>query len=521
MIDKKTIPRHPGCYIMKNAAGEIIYIGKAKDLSKRVKSYWYSKDDKTQRLVADIDDIEFILTDNEVEALILESQLIYKHHPKYNIDLKASQRYAFIKISDEKFPRLQLARKVGKSGKYFGPYPSGAARSAAHKAANRIFKLRNCKHIPKQACLRYHMDHCSGPCINMITEEEYKKNIKDVEKFLKGEYKTLIEDMRTLMIQTAEKQEFEKAKFYRDQFLALSKLEEQKMSAPKDYNQDAMNFIVIDNKIIIQIFNFNKGIISGRKEYTFDLDKVITDNPQYDIQFALQKFIQQYYSSFDVPKEIIIPVDLPEKDIISDYLEKVSGHKVDLLVPVQGTKFKLLEMLKKNLLLKAGNTALQELKEVLNLPTVPNVIACIDISTLSGTNSVGSLVQFVNGQPYKSGYRKFKIKEVEGINDYAMLSEIIGRFFKRVLAGQENKPDLLVVDGGPGQLSSVTETLMNMGIEIPSIGLAKRLEEIYFKWDPHPLRLPASNEGLKLLRAIRDEAHRFAVTYQRYRRKQK
>ena len=517
---------------MKDATGKIIYIGKAKNLRKRVKSYWYSHDIKTKSLVSEIDNIEYIVTDNEVEALILEAQLIHHNHPKYNIDLKAGFRYAFIKITNEKYPRLMLARKISRDGKYFGPYPSGEARSWLAKSAINIFKLRTCKKMPSKACLRYHLDYCSAPCIKQINDDEYKQAIKDAEHFLKGDYNILINKVRELMYESAAKEKFEKAKIYRDQLLALQKLEQQKLSAPKHYDQDIINFILFDNKIIFQLFQFSKGIISGRKEYTFDLDNILLDDEvgrewsrpfptESDKSlFALQAFIYQYYSSFPVPHEIILPQTLPEQQTTIDYLTKISGHKVELTVPEKGLKFKLLDMVKKNLILKVdkGGGQLYELQQILHLPVLPNIIACIDVSTLGGTNSVGSLVQFINSHPYKNGYRRFKIKGVHGIDDYAMLAEIISRFGQRIKDNSEIKPDLLIVDGGRGQLNSVNEVLNKLEVKIPTIGLAKKFEEIYTNWSDAPLKLPNNNIALQLLRAVRDEAHRFAIKYQRIKR---
>lgn len=524
-LNKNSIPQLPGCYLMKDANGNVIYIGKAKNLRKRVTSYRYSKDSKTKSLVSEINDIEYIVTDNQVEALILEAQLIHHNHPKYNIDLKAGLRYAFIKITNEKFPRLLLARKIAKDGNYFGPYPSGESRTWLAKSAINLFKLRTCKKIPSKACLRYHLDYCSAPCIKQIEEAEYNQAIKDAERFLKGDYNILINKIRKLMYECAEKEKFEKAKIYRDQLFALEKLEEQKLSTPKEYDQDIINFIILDNEIIFQLFQFHKGIISGRKEYSFDLQKIILGDDVYPVINdkaiqALQDFIHQYYSSFNIPREIILPEVLPKQQITIDYLTKISGHKVELTVPIKGLKFKLLYMVKKNLILKAETqgSQLHELGQILRLPIFPNVIACIDVSTLAGTNSVGSLVQFVNGHPYKNGYRRFQIKGVDGIDDYAMLSEIVLRFGKRIKKGLENKPDLLIVDGGRGQLNTINETLNKLDLDIQTISLAKKFEEIYTNWADTPLRLPNNNRILHLLQFIRDEAHRFAIKYQRKKR---
>lgn len=513
---KKKIPSLPGCYLMKNADGTVMYVGKAKQLRSRVSSYWNARDEKTVALVAEVVDIETIITTTEVEALILEAQLIQKYHPKYNIDLQTTGRYAFLKITDEEYPRIIIARKVEKDGKYIGPFPSAAARNAALRQANRLFHV--CKEKRgKKACFRYSLGQCSGACARLISQEEHSQAIKQAEKFLKGNFAEVINEMRESMQVAAKANHFEKAALYRDALFALEKIEEQHVSHPKAFDQDVLNYIQHNEQLTIQVFHFHRGIIAGRKEFTFSLATLNVASAAD----AVSEFILQYYAGNPVPREVILPAAFSEKVVIEEYLARVSGHAVSFTAPKQGLKKKLLEMVKKNLLAHMGSSGgqLYELQQTLHMDVVPNVIVCIDISHLSGTQTVGSLVQFTNGQPSKSGYRKFIIKTVQGSNDVASIFEVVTRFGKRVMEGKEKKPDLVVIDGGRGQLNSALKAFQTINLSLPVIGLAKRLEEIYVSWAPIPLQLHPKNPGLQVLRALRDEAHRFAITFQRKRRR--
>lgn len=515
-IKKKDFPTHPGCYLMKDSTGKILYVGKAKNVRKRVSSYWRTRDIKTQSLVDEIDTIDFIVTDTEVEALILEAELIQEHHPRYNIDLQSKGRYAFIKLTDEEYPRFIIARKIASDGKYFGPYPSAAARNAVLKSIHRIFRL--CAHARgKKACMRYHLEVCSGSCIGAVPTEEYRRSTRMAEKFLHGEVSGLIEDARRLMTQAVTAENFEKAKIYRDQITDLEKIEQQKVSDPKRFDQDVVYYCVRDDAMIIQIFHFHRGIISGRKEFSYDLSEFLA----LTAREAFQEFIQRYYAGISAPHEIVVQEKLPDHAIVEAYLTQIGGRQVSLTVPQKGLKKQLLEMVKKNIYARfeEGGGQLHELQQALHLSVSPRVINCIDISTLGGTETVGSLVQFKNGQPYKAGYRKFIIKSVEGINDFASVNEVVTRFAKRVLEKKEERPDLLVIDGGKGQLNSALKALAEAGLQLPVVGLAKRLEEIYVSWAPRPLHLLPKSPALQMLRALRDEAHRFAITFQRKRRK--
>lgn len=512
------LPSLAGCYVMRDVKTEVIYVGKAKNLRKRVASYWRAQDAKTSALVAEIADIEYVVTNNEVEALILEMQLIQKYHPKYNIDLQSPGRYAYIKITHEDFPRLLIARKIEKDKAiYIGPFPSGAARNAVLKEAFRIFGLCKQRTRTGKPCFRYHLGQCSGSCVGTVPSLEYRATVKQAEKFLKGDYGGAIRETKEKMFEASKSQRYEQAKIYRDQLFALEHLEEQKVSHPKRFDQDVVNYLVAKHLMTFQLFHFAKGIIAGRKEYALDLDRLNVSSPQH----ALQEFLLQYYSANAVPSEIIIPCALPEQKLTQEYLERVASRSVRLLVPQKGMKKSLLDMVKKNLLSQFGESGgrLYELSQALHIKDLPVRMVCIDISHLSGTETVGSLVHFVNGQPAKSEYRKFIIRSVEGVNDVASIHEVVLRYGRRILEEKEKKPDLIVIDGGRGQLNSALKALASLNVRIPTIGLAKRLEEIYVSWASVPLHLHPKNPGLQLLRAIRDEAHRFAITFQRKRRK--
>lgn len=512
----RILPHQTGCYIMKNADDVIIYVGKAKDLQKRVSSYWRARDIKTYQLVQEIADIEYILTNTEVESLILEAQLIQQHHPRYNIDLQTPGRYAFLKITNEKYPRIVIARRLEDKGIFIGPYPSASARNAALAAGHRIFQLCKQKAKKGRACFRYHLGACSGSCAGIIPVDEYCVSIKAAERFLRGDLQSVIADSEKNMKAAAAAQQYEKATVYRDRMIALRKLETQNVSRPKRYDQDVVNGLFGPNEIRIQIFHFNRGIISGRKEYTFDMAQIHRDDPAE----VLSDFLLLFYRSHDVPREIVVPLLPADSRTLEKSLDMIAGHTVSITVPKKGIKKKLLDLVKKNLWASLGAQGgqLRELQIVLSLPALPVSIACVDISTLSGTNTVGSLVRFSNGQPQKTGYRRFKIKSVIGINDFAAIEELVGRFAQRVRDGGEQKPTLLVIDGGKGQLSSALKSLRAAGIDISVVALAKRLEEIYLPHAAYPLRLSPRSPALQLLRSIRDEAHRFAITYQRKRR---
>lgn len=507
-------PKQPGCYLFKDKEGDIIYIGKAKDIKNRVFSYFQkeNQDVKTQALVKKIFDVSFIITDNEVEAFLLEASLIKKYQPKYNIELKGGVRYAYIKITDDKFPRLETVRVIKKSDKVFGPYPSGSSRVETIRLANSLFKLRVCHKLPKHSCLLYHIKQCSAPCIAKISEANYKKNVVKAEMILKGKTKDLIRNLQKEMRGYSKKLNYELAKIRRDQILALENItQRQKVQLQKRYNQDIINFKQVLNKLVVQLFNINKGVISGRKEFKIraPLNQDMLDN--------ISEFLRQYYYTNDIPQEIILPNKLVDQSLLEKYFSKLAKVKIKITVPQKGDKLKLLKLVKKNIDvgLKLGENSLLELQNKLNLPTLPRVIEAFDVSNLGPTDVVGSMVQFRDGIPDKNNYRRFKIKTFQGQSDFDAMKEIVYRRYYKITKEKSALPDLIMVDGGKPQLSATLISLRELGMQLPVIALAKKQEEIFAPNNRYPIRLPKKTASLKLLQRIRDEAHRFAIKYQR------
>ena len=508
MIDLTRLPEDPGCYIYKDKSGEIIYIGKAKSLKKRVSSYFQSRDhdEKTKSLVAEIDDVEFFATSNEVEALVLENNLIKKHKPKYNINLKDSSRYAYVIVTEEEYPRIMVARDRTQKGKYYGPFVSAEYRDHVIKVLRESFKIRTCAKLPKKSCLRFHIGLCSAPCINNISKEEYSESVKKVEKYLKGNSDELLKKLKVEMKEYSKKLIFEKAKMLRDQITALEYLQEkQKFETEKRYDEDIINYIVDNEKVYLIVFNISRGVLATKNEFSFDFKEDF-----------LEEFITQYYSITNVPKEIILPHDLKDESINS-YLEKIRGGKVEITIPKKGDKYDLLLLVKRNIEISflSENKMINALRDALNINSTPNVIECFDISNTSGTNSVGSMVNFRNGRPDKSNYRRFKIKSVVGADDFSSIYEVVKRRYSRLKAENKDMPDLVVIDGGKGQLDAAKKALDEIEVKLPLISLAKKFEEIYVVGNDEPIRLPKTNEGLKLLMRIRDETHRFGIKYHR------
>ncbi len=512
-MDLENIAHEPGCYLFKDGGGRIIYVGKAKDIAKRVSSYFQKKDldPKTQALVDNISSLDFIITQNEIEALILESNLIKKHQPKYNIDLKDSKRYAYILLTQEEFPRLLIARSKTTQGVYFGPFISAEKRDVLLRFANNIFKLRTCKRLPKKPCLRFHMDLCSAPCIQRSTKEAYNLAVRDAESLLSGKNKQLLKELRERMIQKADNREYEHAKVLRDQITAIESLDvKQNMETRRAYDQDVLGYIVDNSIVHLAVFNVYSGVLSNKDEFDFVY-----------VEDFFEEFILQYYSKEAVPREVILPEEISL--VLKTYLSKKRGSKVKVTVPVKGEKKDLLDLVEKNVekSFMEDELRLRDLKEKLGLQKIPKTIECFDISHTSGSNPVGSMVRFVDGKPDKSGYRRFKIKTVEGIDDCAMIAEVVGRRYKRLKKEEKKFPDLVVIDGGVGQLSSAFRELHSLEVKIPVVALAKKNEEIYFPGFSDPVCFERKSRAVKLLQNIRDEAHRFAVSYHRLLRKKR
>jgi excinuclease ABC subunit C len=507
MIDLEPLPHLPGCYLYLDAEGKVLYVGKAKDLKKRVSNYFQKRDHdpKTESLIQMASSLDFIVTNNEVEALLLENTLIKKHWPRYNIKLKDSSRYACIHLTNEKLPRIRISRSRLGRGIFFGPFTSARERDYVFAVVRKTFQLRTCRRLPKRACLRYHLGACSGPCIGKITEVEYLEKVRRAEAALKGNIDDLIASLRKEMSDSSARQEYERAKDLRDEIVALEGLQErQNMDRKRKFDQDILSYLVDEGNVYLMLFKVYKGTLEGKEDFIF----------AYNENF-LEEFLVQYYSENEPPKELIVPEVL--EDSIEEFLSHVKGKSVRVTVPKQGEKKELLELAKKNVEIGffGDRKKVQALQEALKLPKPPNVIECFDVSHLSGTSMVGSMVQFRGGRPDKSNYRRFKIKSVEGIDDPASIAEVVRRRYTRLRDEKKELPDLVIIDGGAGQLSAAFQELRNLRVRVPVISIAKREEEIYMPGLDKPLPIKKDDKASLYVQEIRDEAHRFAISYNR------
>lgn len=522
-----TLPYEPGVYMMKNKEGKIIYIGKAKNLRKRVLSYFNHRGSndasnwKTSKLVSKIEDVEFLVTDNEIEAFLLESSLIKQYRPLFNIDLKDQQRYTYLKISDEKFPRLLVARRnrdgkfMGIKGKVFGPFVHGSSKYLTIGLLRKIFKIRICNTLPKRPCLEYFINNCDAPCINNVTQSEYINNVQSLENILTG--KKSIEDfigkMQDDMISASNSLDYEKAKAIRDTVSRLENLRsrqkiEHSVSSRSEEEYIGIRYDLLQSKAHILILRRYRGVIRDRKKFQFDL---IGDN-------SFSTFLSQYYySKSSVPRFIYVNEDPGSKEVLEKSLEKIASHKVNIIRlsnRMDLERKQLMDLVVRNLsnyLSKGFEPALFDLKKVLNLKSLPKVIDCFDISNLGLSIAVGSCVRFVNGIPEKSFYRKFKIKTIKDQNDFAMIGEIVSRRYAK--EDKLNLPNLVLIDGGKGQLNSAIDSISKLGLKIPCISIAKEREEIFVPNSPFPTVIPKTSKSLKILQYLRDEAHRFGLNY--------
>jgi len=507
MIDLANLPHAPGCYLFSDNAGTIIYVGKAKDLKKRVTSYFQKTDHdaKTEKLVERITEIDFVVTNTETEALLLENNLIKKHQPKYNIDLKDAKRFAYIEISNEPFPRIGIARKRTKGATYYGPFVSAVERDAVLRTIKRTFTLRSCRRLPKRACLRYHMQSCSAPCIGVISPEEYRVQVDRAVTLLKGKGSEVVKQLREEMAACSTAQEYEKALSLRNQIGAIERLSErQSVERPKESDQDVIAYTVADGIVSLMVFSVRKGSLTQKQEYSFEA-----------VEDFFEEFLVQYYADHPPPTELILPHEIDAALI--EYLAERRGRSVQITVPKIGEKKNLLDLVYMNIELSFRRGAMKtgDLQAALELPDTPHVIECFDISHLSGTSMVGSMVQFRDGAPEKKNYRRFRIRTVEGIDDFASIAEVVKRRYLRLSGESADMPDLIVIDGGRGQLSAALGILNELDVEIPIIALAKREEEVYLPGEMLPLKLDPKGMALRYLQEIRDEAHRFAVAYHR------
>ncbi|WP_188206352.1 excinuclease ABC subunit UvrC [Alkalibacillus aidingensis] len=516
------LPDKPGCYLMKNKHAEVIYVGKSKLLKNRVRSYFTSANDlKTQRLVNEIVDFEYIVTGSEMEALILEMNLIKKYDPKYNVMLKDDKSYPYLKITNERHPRLIVTRKVKKDqAKYFGPYTNVYAARETKKLLDRIYPLRKCNIMPKRVCLYYHINQCLGPCENHISQETNEEIVQKITAFLNGGHKEIKKELEDRMQEFAESLDFEKAKEYRDLIEHIEQvMEKQTMDLQDLTDRDVFGFSYDKGWMCVQVFFVRQGKLIERDVSIF---------PFYnEPQEAFVSFIASFYthSNHLKPKEVNVPVGT-KTELIENYLD------VKVKVPYRGQKKKLVELAMENaqIALKEKFSliekdeertikAVEELGDALNIET-PHRIEAIDNSNIQGTHPVSALVVFIDGRAKKSEYRKYKIKTVQTPDDYEMMREVVRRRFKRVLKEGLPLPDLLLVDGSKGQMSAAKDVLENeLGLDIPLCGLAKnekhKTSELLYGDPPETVPLKRNSQPFYLIQRIQDEVHRFAITFHR------
>lgn len=512
----ENLPKKPGVYIMRDANDEIIYIGKAKNLINRVRSYFREKLDrpKTQILMSHFDSLEYIVTNSEKEALILEATLIKKHRPRYNVQLKDDKRYPYVKITNEKYPRLIITRNITKSGIYYGPFTDVTSVKKTVKFLKSLFKIRTCRNMDGP-CLNSQIDLCYAPCSGEISKEEYDEIINKIDLFFQGKYSVIVKNLKKEMAEAAENEQFEKAAVLRDQITSIEEIMEKQFVdlVDDDLDQDVIAIAPNDNEVVVIIMPIRNGKIVGRDDFLMSGSQYESNS---EILFA---FIQQYYGfNRHIPKQILLNEPIDDTELLEEWLSDLRGNKVYIKVPMKGVKLRLVNMAQKNAEIikhqkKAMENSLIELKKYLKLDKLPRIIEGYDISNISGKFAVGSKVSFKDAKPNKKKYKRFKI-ETPGPNDFAMMKELLTRRLKMIDTDEE--PDLIVIDGGKGQLSMACEVLDELNLaHIPIIGLAKEFEEIYIPNSKRPIIIPKNNKALHLLQQVRDESHRFAITYHR------
>ncbi len=524
------LPADPGVYLMKDAGGEVIYIGKASSLKKRVSSYFTrsDRDIKTAVLVKTISDIDIIVTASEIEALILENNLIKKHKPRFNIRLKDDKRYPYIAVTlGEDYPRVLLTRRMTDPGnRYFGPYTDAQAARRMMSLINSTFKLKTCtRKIPlrpgERPCLNYQMKRCHGQCLGEISREEYREIVAGAVKFLEGDVDPVLERLRGLMKGHAERMEYEKAARIRDVIDDIAKITEaQRMHLATVADHDYIGILAGRGEALALLFEFRRGIMLGRIIRVFD-------NVEYASPGEIARlFIVEHYGKAEAPARIITSVKVDDAALLEEYLESKACRKVALVQAKSQDDRAVLNLIARNLDVIAAERrsagtaadrakALEELAGALGLGGPPEVIECFDISNIQGTNAVASMVQFRGGVPERAQYRRYRIRGYEGANDPGMIHEAVSRRLQFCLNENAGLPDLLVIDGGRTQLARAREAAEALGAGVPIISLAKKFEEVYLDPDHDPLRLGEGSPGLKILQQVRDEAHRFAVGYHR------
>ena len=536
------LPANPGVYIMKDMTGKIIYIGKARSLKDRVSQYFGSQknhEEKVKKMVENVSDFDYILTDSEFEALILECSLIKQYSPKYNILLKDDKGYNYIKITNEKWPRICSSKQMLDDGAtYIGPYTSSAYVSRAVEEALSIFKIPRCRkdfsrqNSERRACLNFYINQCSAPCIGKITYNDYIDSINDAVEFLKGGNVASLKSLNQKMRDFSENLEYEKAAKIRDKIFALKKItEKQKVVSTNGKNQDVIALVQAGDVSSIEIFRFFNGKLCDRDNYIF--------NEVGNAEIVRAEFIVQYYmNKTDIPEIILLDGKVDAKDSVEKYLSKKQGRKVSIINPKKGETLKLIEMCRNNaaerISWKLGRTfketaALDELTKLLSLPVTPTYIEAYDISNIVGDSNVGGMVVFKNGRPLKSAYKKFEIKSVNGQDDYASMCEVISRRIDRyikatdenMLNGFETLPDLILLDGGKGHVAAVKKILQNKKLDIPVFGMVKddKHRTRAIAKDGGEIAINSNRAAFTLISTIQDEVHRFAIGYHRQKRK--
>ncbi len=552
------VPLSPGVYLMRAESGEIIYVGKASALRNRLRSYFGTNaghDLKTRNLVARISDFEYIVTESEQEALLLENSLIKQHNPRYNIRLKDDKTYPYIKIDvNEAYPQVYVTRRTANDGaRYFGPFASAGSVRKTLALLKRLFPYRSCTKAitgtDDRPCLDFHIKRCVGPCIGAVDRDEYMHVIDQVVMFLEGDTRNIVKGLGSEMMVASDALQFERAGALRDQLRAIERVYEgQKVLSMTGENLDVVALASDRDEAWVEVFFVRRGNLIGRDHF------IMAGTRDEDVSGILTQFIKQFYDSAShVPRRVLVPEEIQDAGIIESWLSNRRGGPVNLAVPKRGEKRRLLEMVRQNaaegleqLKLKwlsdsdVMDAAMQQLQEELSLPRLPQRMECYDISHIQGTNTVASMVVFEDGKPKTSDYRRFKIKSHDKNDDFASMREVLRRRFSRLQKaveardsdGAENGeapasppkkddafgivPDLVLIDGGKGQLSSVLQVMLELGVEgVPLASLAKQEEEIFIPDSPDPFVLTRGSQGLFLVQRIRDEAHRFAITFHR------
>ena len=552
-----SLPAKPGVYQFKSTEGKVLYVGKAVNLRNRVRQYFSAKggsrgpDPRLDVMMSKVADLEIIVTDSEVEALILEANLIKRLKPRYNVTLKDDKSYPYIVVTNEPFPRVFVTRRIVRDGsKYFGPYTDIKTMRYALKTIRDTFKVRSCNYLIDddvirkkkiRVCLDYHIKKCDGPCEGLISQEAYNKMIHQVKQLLKGKTSSLVETLEQEMEKFASEMRFEEAAILRDRVKALSVYGARQKVVDVDLNdRDVVTVAADRDSACGVIFKIREGKLVGSQHFYLSNVEGKTEAE------ILEHFLGRYYlDSEDIPKEVFLPAEVETSDAIAEWLSEKAGEKVNLIVPKIGEKAKLVAMCKTNAQFLLDELKIQKMKSAvtgdfiphsvkalqrdLRLSKLPRRIECFDISNIQGSDAVASMVTFVDARPVKNDYRRFKIRTVAGPDDFASMKEVFERRYKRLLEEGGTLPDLIVVDGGKGQLSSAVEILEKLGLRqpseirnpkseilnLPAIGLAKRLEEVFIPGVSEAQSIPKTSSGLRLLQRIRDEAHRFAISYHR------